>query len=131
MASLDDILTVQKNGVIAINNLNKTLKSVIANTSPEYTSSTISPSTTELIYRGKGNLYSISIPIFSGSGKVYIHDSDTTVGVSNANMIFSSLSASATNFANYQDIKFQFSRGIVLVTDANIYACVTYSIDIE
>ena len=120
MASLDDILTVQKNGVVAINGITKS-------NFPRLTSSVIQASTTTLITTGSGRIYSVSIPSFSGSGQIYIYDSATTASVAATNLIYSSLAANATNFIPYADIRLTYSKGLVLKTDANITFCVGYT----
>ena len=84
MASLDDLLTTQKNGVVAINGLNQTLKLIeadlpcictnlaalivaidgmAANIYPSNVSETVLASTTTLIIAGSGKVFSVSIPV--------------------------------------------------------------------
>jgi len=120
MASLDDILTAQKNGVVAINGVTKS-------NFPLLTSSVIQASTTTLITTGSGKIYSVSIPSFSGSGQVYIYDSATAAGVAATNLIYSSLAVNASNFIPYVDIRLTYSNGLVLKTDASITFCVGYT----
>lgn len=135
-ASLDDILTTQKNGVIAINNLNQTLAtlntylSILADHSfPEVTSQTVLANSTTLIYAGRADLYAISIPEGAGGNHVYIYDSATVAGISATNLIFKSLAANASNFTPYQDVRLSILNGIVIKTDASMNACVVYSED--
>jgi hypothetical protein len=135
-ASLDDILTVQKNGVVAINNLNQTLStlsgylSVLADHSfPENLSATVQPSTTTLIYAGRADLYAISIPTGSGTNTVEIYNSATVAGIGPTNLIWKSLPANSANFTSYQDVRLSITAGIVIKTDATISACVVYSAD--
>lgn len=135
-ASLDDILTVQKNGVIAINNLNQTIASlntylaVLADHSfPAITSPTVLASTTTQIYVGRADLYAISIPEAAGGNHVKVYDSATTAGISATNLIWKSLAANAANFTPYEEVKLSIANGIVLVTDASVNACVVYSPD--
>ena len=137
MASLDDILTTQKNGVIAINNLDQDIKSLLqqitiiaAHSFPGTVSATVSPSTTTQIYVGEADLFSVSIPIHSGSAQIYIYDSATTGGISNANLIYASLPSNAATFTPYQDVRLPVTNGIVLKTDAGMYACVAYTADV-
>ena len=99
-ASLDDILTTQRNGVIAINNLGQKLAlieadlpcvctnlAIIAAASfPATTSATVAASTTTLITAGTGRVFSVSIPVHAGSAQVYIYDSATTGGISATNL---------------------------------------------
>lgn len=135
-ASLDDILTTQKNGVIAINNLNQTLVtlntylSILADHSfPEITSPTVLASTTTQIYVGRADLYAISIPEASGGNHVRVYDSATVAGISASNCIWKSLDATSANFTSYQDVRLSILNGIVVKTDASMNACVVYSID--
>jgi hypothetical protein len=120
MASLDDILTTQKNGVVAINGITKS-------NFPLLTSSVIQASTTTLITTGSGRIYSVSVPEFSGSGHVYVYDSATAAGVGATNLIYKSLAVNASSFIPYVDIRLTYSNGLVLKTDANINFCVGYT----
>ena len=147
-ASLDDILTTQKNGVVAINGLNQTMKlieadlpcictnlallvtainGVAGNTYPSTVSATIAASTTTLVVAGSGKVFSVSIPVHAGSSQVYIYDSATTGGISATNLIFASLPSNASSFTPYQDVKLPYKNGLVLKTDAGINFCVGYT----
>jgi hypothetical protein len=147
-ASLDDILTTQKNGVVAINGLNQTLKlieddlpcictnlallvtainGVAGNTYPSTVSNTVAASTEHQEVVGAGKLFSVSIPVHSGAAHVYIYDSATTVGISATNLIYKSLPSNAASFTPYQDVKLPYKNGLVLKTDANINFCVGYT----
>jgi hypothetical protein len=147
-ASLDDILTVQKNGVIAINGLNQSLKlieadlpcictnlSLIVNqlgdlvgaSYPATTSPTIAASTTQLVVAGSGRIFAVSIPVHAGSAQVYIYNSATTGGISASNLIFASLPSNASSFTPYQNVNLAYTNGIVLKTDAGMNFCVAYT----
>ena len=147
-ASLDDILTTQKNGVIAINGLNQTLKTIEADlpcictnlalivtqltklaaaSFPATTSATVAASTTTLITAGTGRLFAVSIPVHAGSAQVYIYDSATTGGISASNLIFASLPSNASSFTPYQNVNLAYTNGIVLKTDAGMNFCVAYT----
>lgn len=137
MASLDDILTTQKNGVIAINNLDADIKNLITQISliashsfPGVVSPTVAASTTQQIYVGEADVFSVSIPIHSGSAQIYIYDSATTAGISSTNLIYASLPSNAATFTPYQDIRLPVTNGIVLKTDAGMNACVAYTPDV-
>ena len=135
MASLDDILTTQKNGVVAINNLAGYLKQISIDISslvdgasyPSTISATILASQTTLIYAGSGRLFSVSIPVHSGSAQVYIYDSATTGGISASNLIYASEQSTSSAFTPYQDVRLPFNNGIVVKTDAGMNACVGYT----
>jgi hypothetical protein len=140
-ASLDDILTVQKNGVIAINGLNQTLKTIEADlpcictnlaaiaaaSFPATTSPTIAASTTQLVVAGSGRIFAVSIPVHAGSAQVYIYNSATTGGISASNLIFASLPSNASSFTPYQNVNLAYTNGIVLKTDAGMNFCVAYT----
>tara|TARA_R110000822_G_scaffold67598_1_gene164535 strand:- start:228 stop:662 length:435 start_codon:yes stop_codon:yes gene_type:complete len=140
-ASLDDILTTQRNGVIAINNLGQKLAlieadlpcvctnlAIIAAASfPATTSATVAASTTTLITAGTGRVFSVSIPVHAGSAQVYIYDSATTGGISATNLIYASLPSNAASFTPYQNVNLAYTSGIVLKTDAGMNFCVAYT----
>ena len=124
MASQDDFLTTQKNGVQGINAIAQYLR---VQAGPANISKTGQASSTELIVTGTGRIHSVSIPEFSGANQVFVYDSATTAGIAATNLIWSSLEATAANFVNYSDVSLFYSRGIVIVTDANMTACVGYT----
>lgn len=136
-ASLDDILTTQKNGVIAINNLaayykriSDDLDQIVVNatsTFPSKISATIAPSTTTLITSGSGRIYGVSIPIHSGSAQISLYNSGTTAGISNSNLIYRSLPSNAAGFLAYESVTLAYTAGIVIATEAGMYCCVAYT----
>ena len=147
-ASLDDILTTQKNGVVAINGLNQTLKTIeadlpcictnLANIStqieniglasfPSTVSPTVQASTTELIVAGSGRIFAVSIVIHSGSAHIEIYNSATVGGISSTNLIFRSLASNASSFTPYQNTYLAYTQGIVIKTDAGMNVCVAYT----
>lgn len=97
MASLDDILTTQKNGVVAVNALNQTTINQIG----AITSITIDADT--VIYVGSGRLVNFSV-VVGGTGESVIYNATqnnpappnssrlcvtpTTAGIYPANLIF-------------------------------------------
>lgn len=139
-ASLSDILTTQKNGVVAINGLRGILQTIsdtlsyIAINSPKSSdvypsnvSSTIAASTTSLVVAGSGKIFSVSIPVHAGSSQVYIYDSATTGGIAATNLIYASQPSNAASFTPYQDVRLPYTNGIVLKTDAGMNFCVGYT----
>lgn len=117
MTSLSDILTTQKNGVIALNNLFSALSFL----NPSATSATVTTPT--LVLSGAGRLLSFSV-VVAGSGVGTIHNAGAlagntagnalvavpaVVGVYTANMIFTSglLIVPGTG----QSINVTYSRG--------------------
>ena len=130
MASLDDILTTQKNGVVAINNLSGYLKQIVINTSivvPSLTSPTVLASTTQLITTGAGRIYGVSIPVHSGSSQIFVYDSATTGGIAATNLIFSSLPSNTSGWVTYYNVNLAYSNGLVVKTDAGTNCCVSYT----
>lgn len=134
MASLDDILTTQKNGVVAINGLQGLLQTISDNLTiiaddayPSTVSATIAASTTTLIAAGTGKVFSVSIPVRAGSAQVYIYDSATTGGIAATNLLYASLPSNAASFTPYQDVRLPFKNGLVLKTDAGMNFCVGYT----
>lgn len=136
-AGLDDILTTQKNGVVAINGLQGILQTIsdnltiiagdAGNTYPSTVSATVAASTTTLIVAGTGKVFSVSIPVHAGSAQVYIYDSATTAGIAATNLIYASLPSNASSFTPYQTVQLPFTNGLVLKTDAGMNFCVGYT----
>ena len=150
-ASLADILTTQKNGVVAINGLNQTLKLIEAdlpcictnlagilaqleiiaiNTAlavPSLMSPTVAASTTQLIVAGSGRLFAVSIPTHSGGSQIRIYDSATTGGVAASNLIFQSLPSNTSGWVTYYTVNLAYSNGIVIATDASTNCAVSYT----
>jgi hypothetical protein len=147
-ASLDDILTTQKNGVVAINGLNQTLTSINgnlpcictnlaaiviqlqgleANLYPSDVSATIQASTTSLIVAGSGRIFAVSIPTHSGSAQIEVYNSATTGGIAASNLIYKSLPSNAATFTPYETVNLAYTDGIVIKTDAGITCCVAYT----
>lgn len=136
MASLDDILTTQKNGVIAINNLNQTLSGILIDLDSlvdsqsafvaQYTSLPVVGAGTHQEYVGTGRLVAISVPIHSGSGQIYIYDCATVGAQANSNLIFASLPSNASSFTPYQTVNLPFTLGLSLKADANTSCVVAY-----
>lgn len=136
-ASLDDILTTQKNGVVAINGLNAILKGIqtaleqiAINTSlaiPSFMSPTVQASTTQLIVAGSGRLFAVSIPTYSGSSQVRVYDSATTGGVAATNLIYQSLPSNTSGWQTYYTVNLAYTNGLVVVTDASTTCAVSYT----
>ena len=98
MASLDDILTTQKNGVVAINNYTN----AVLRGQGSYTSATVTATT--LVVSGRGYLVSYTVLVAgSTAGTIYNFNATsgytaaqalcsvgTTVGISPAGLVFTS-----------------------------------------
>jgi hypothetical protein len=136
-ASLDDILTTQKNGVVAINGLNGLLKTISDNliiisgnstdSFPSTISATIAASTTTLIVAGAGKLFSISITAHAGSAQIFIYNSATTGGIAATNCIYASHPANVTPFILYEAVQLPYTNGLVVKTEAGMNCCIGYT----
>jgi hypothetical protein len=115
MASLDDILTTQKNGVVAINLLNQTTLREIGN----ITSSSVT--TTFLVLSGAGRLVNFSVSVI-GSTTGFIHNVADVALISNANRL-----CAVTNVLGIFPAGLNFTQGLVIVPGAGQYLNVTYS----
>ena len=136
MASTDDILSTQKNGVVAINGLRGILQTISDNiaiisgfagsNSPTNSHPTVVATTTQVVV-GKGIMFSVSIPASSGSNQVFIYDSATTGGIGSSNLIYGSLPANAANFVPYRDVRIHYSNGLVIVAQTGMSCVVSYT----
>jgi hypothetical protein len=133
MASLDDILTTQKNGVVAINGLQGLLQTISDNSTiisygsiPTKTSATVVAATAQSVV-GSGILLSVSIPAISGSNTVLIYDSATVGGIASSNLIYGSLPANASGFVPYHDVRIRYTNGLVVVAGAGMSCVVSYT----
>lgn len=122
MATLDDILTTQKNGVVAINNLNQTN----AYLGGRVTSSTIAAASgSTLVITGSGRLINYSITIKgTGAGFIYNASSTSTAGATNA-----LVATTATQEVGVVPCGVHFSSGLVVTPGTGQSLNVTYSID--
>lgn len=136
-ASLSDILTTQKNGVVAINGLNQTMAAILAeleqiaiNTAlatPSFMSPTVAASTTQLIVAGSGRLFAVSIPTHSGGSQVRVYNSATTGGIAANNLIFQSLPSNTSGWVTYYTVNLAYTNGLVIQTDASTTCAVSYT----
>jgi hypothetical protein len=135
-ASLADILTTQKNGVVAINGLRTILQTIAdevtiiggfaGSNTPTNSSGTVVATTAQVVV-GKGVMFSISIPATSGSNQVLIYDSATTGGIAASNLIYGSLQANASGFVPYRDVRIHYEHGLVVVCQTGMSAVVSYT----
>jgi hypothetical protein len=115
MASLDDILTTQKNAVVALNNVFQALNTL----NPTTTSSTVTSST--FIIAGKGRLISFSV-VVSGTASGLIYNAGTPTGGAAAN----ALVATPTTIGVY-NVNMIFTDGLVVAPGTGQSINVTYS----
>jgi hypothetical protein len=115
MASLDDILTTQKNAVVALNNVFQALNTL----NPTTTSSTVTSST--LVIAGRGRLISFSV-VVAGSASGLIYNAGTPTGGAAAN----ALVATPTTIGVY-NVNMIFTDGLVVTPGTGQSINVTYS----
>ena len=124
MANIDDILTTQKNGVIAINNINQTISLIYNQLKYVYgTTTSESFSAGTLVVSGPGRLVSFSVSS-AGTGVGGIYDASATGAISPSN----NLAATPTTAGVYQ-VGMHFSNGLVIAPGTGQYVSVTYSLD--
>jgi len=126
-ASLDDILTTQKNGVVAINNLSRQLDFVISSVNaafPSATSDTQTSVTPHLEVVGSGRLFGMSVVAHSGSAVGYVYNSATVGGIALENAI-----AVIPAGEGFYPVNIAYTEGLVLVAGSGMQVCITYSPD--
>lgn len=117
MASLDDILTTQKNGVVAINRLNAYGIWGLATKTVDGTAGAV----TTLVLSGAGRLYNVSVTAHgAGTGMVYDAGATTLVGTSNQILYIPATYGVTTAYIN-------FTNGLVVTAGAGLVVAVTYS----
>ncbi len=116
MASLDDILTTQKNGVVAINGLTQTLQKGQGTV----TSTTVSADT--LVVTGKGYLVNFSV-LSIGSANGTINNAQTVAGVATTNALCAIPQTLGVHTANLV-----FTAGLVIKVGSGQQVNVTYSL---
>jgi len=114
-ASLDDILTAQKNGVVAINNLSQgTLRGLGTQTSATITAATV-------IYVGKGYLVNFAVVVAGATaGTISNTGAVSTVAAANALCV-------VPNTIGIVNVGQVFSTGLVVTPGTGQSINVTYS----
>lgn len=113
-ASLDDILTTQKNAVIALNNIQQALAAEVATvTTAVATSSTF-------VVAGKGRLLRFSI-LVAGSTTGFIHNSSTPSGATTSNAL-----VACSNTIGVYEANVVFNAGLVIAPGTGQSISVTY-----
>lgn len=120
MASLDDILTTQKNGVVAVNALNQTTINQIG----AVTSITVSAPT--VIFVGSGRLVNFSV-IEAGTNVGGVYNATEYGGLSPAIPATSQLCVIPTTVGIYP-AGLLFTSGLTVYPGSGQYVNVTYSI---
>jgi hypothetical protein len=114
-ASLDDILTVQKNGVVAVNGVARALVAGVGTA----TSATVTAPT--LVATGAGTLVSVSV-VVAGTATGFIHNAAATGAAVAANAM-----VAAPNTIGVYPAGTVFSAGLVIAPGTGQSLCVTYS----
>lgn len=114
MATLDDLLTAQKNGVVAINRVaNSNLRGQGTQTSATVTADT-------LVLVGAGYLVGFTV-IVAGTGATTVYDSKTIAGVTAANALFT-----GPTTVGFTKIGHVFSDGLVIKIGTGQSVNITY-----
>jgi hypothetical protein len=114
MASLDDILTTQKNGVIAINSY----VNLLTNHAGSYSTKEVSASS--VIKSSSGWLATVSV-VVAGSTQGYLYDSNSTSSTS-GNRIYA-----VPNTLGIYQVQIPFATGLVFVPGTGSIISVGYS----
>jgi hypothetical protein len=121
MANLDDVVTVQKNGVVAVNALVQSLtnfREIYSNVMGG--NSAIGISSDSLIMTGAGRLVTVSVITAAAGGT--IHDIDTVADATTANAIYTIPNSTGATLVN-----FPFFDGIVIKPAAGSIVSISYS----
>lgn len=118
MASLDDIATIQKNGVIGVNTLNLTLVRLYGST----TSSTVVNTTPTQVIMGSGRLVNVSVTV-AGTTPGIVYNSASTGAVAATNAL-----VPVPNTIGVHPVNQLFTNGLVIVAGTGQSLNVTYSV---
>jgi hypothetical protein len=123
MAGVDDLVTVQKNGVTAVNSLVQELinfKTAYSNFVG--TSSTTGITGDTAIVASSGRLVTVSVITAAAGGKIY--DSATVAGASDDNAIYT-----IPNSTGAVAVNFPFTNGLVVKPASSSVVSISYSED--
>jgi len=115
MASLDDILTTQKNGVVALNNISQTTLFL----SGKLTKTAISA--TALVSQGAGRIVRVAV-LADGTTMGSLYDASTAAGASATN-----LAAKIPLVRGIYEINIPVANGIVVTPGTSQIITVVYS----
>lgn len=122
MANVDDLVTVQKNGVVAVNALTAALETFRALYNSVMGSSTYLGATVpSLVATGEGRLVNVVISV-AGSAAGTIHDAASVADASASNVIFVTPATAGSGTANVP-----FTNGLVISPGTGQTISVTYS----
>lgn len=121
MASLDDILTTQKNGVIAINALTEVLASFMSMYESFIgTEAYLGVTESSLIYVGSGRLVNVIVSAAAAGGTV--HDAATVATATTSNIIYP-----IPNTVGIAQVNVPFVNGLVIRPASASVVGATYS----
>jgi hypothetical protein len=116
MAGLDDLATIQKNGVIAVNTLNQTLQRI-------YGSNTSATAAADaVVITGPGRLINISVTV-AGTTTGAVHNASTIAAAAATNVL-----ATAINTVGVYPMNLLFTNGLVIIVGTGQELNVTYSV---
>lgn len=124
MATIDDLFTTQKNGVVALNAIVTAINNQTALTrylSGQYTSAAVTAST--LVASGSGYLVNLSV-IDAGSGEGTVNDAASVGAAVAANEMMT-----AQKFHGVYAAGMRFTDGLVVIPGTGQTIAVTYSLD--
>lgn len=123
MANLDDVVTVQKNGVVAVNTLVQVLEAfnnIYSNVVGEASFAGISTDT--LVRSGAGRIVTVCVIVAAAGGT--IHDVDTVGSAGNSNAVYG-----IPNAIGAYTINFPVATGIVVKPAAGSRISISYSLE--
>lgn len=121
MANIDDLVTVQKNGVVAINALTQALEQFRAiYTSAVGTTTFLGATEDSLVHSGPGRLVNVIVSVAAAGGT--IHDASSVSSANASNVIFPIPST-----AGFTMVNVPFTDGLVIKPAATSAVGVTYS----
>lgn len=113
-ASLDDILTTQKNAVIALNNIQQSLAAEVA------TVTTAVATASTFVVAGRGRLLRFSVTV-AGSTVGFVHNSSTPTGGTSSNAL-----VACPNVIGVYEANVVFDAGLVIAPGTGQSISITY-----
>jgi hypothetical protein len=121
MANIDDLVTVQKNGVVAVNALTQALEQFRAiYASAVGTATFLGATENSLVYSGSGRLVNVIVSAAAAGGT--IHDAASVSAANTTNIIFPIPNTVGLNIVNVP-----FFDGLVIKPAASSTVGLTYS----
>lgn len=121
MAGIDDLATIQKNGVVAVNSLVQTLDAFRAiYESVAGSSSVLGVDADAKIFTGAGRLATVSVTVAASGGT--IHDSASVAEATSSNVIFA-----IPNAVGITVVNFPISNGLIVKPGAGSTVSISYS----